>query len=113
MVVDDEYDIRFLVKSFLENETTCIFEASSVKEALIILVENKVDLVISDVLMPDTDGISFIEMTLKKVPNLNYLFISGYLNAPDDSGIIKNRILYKPFNKAQLIEKINSLNKMQ
>ncbi|WP_100915337.1 PAS domain S-box protein [Pseudoalteromonas spongiae] len=113
LVVDDEYDIRFLVKSFLENETTCIFEASSVKEALIILAENKVDLVISDVLMPDTDGISFIEMTLKKVPNLNYLFISGYLNAPDDSGIIKNRILYKPFNKAELIEKINSLNKMQ
>ncbi|HOO43787.1 MAG TPA: response regulator, partial [Bacillota bacterium] len=58
LVVDDEYRIRRLVSDFLKREEYRVIEAADGEEALDIIFESnqKVDLVILDVMMPKYDG---------------------------------------------------------
>jgi DNA-binding response OmpR family regulator len=56
LVVDDEEDLRELIKSVLVNEGFKVYEASGGGEALDKIKEVKPDLVLLDVMMPDIDG---------------------------------------------------------
>jgi DNA-binding NtrC family response regulator len=77
VVVDDEIDIRELVQEMLIDEIEKITVCSSVAEVFQILSLGPVDLVISDILMPEMDGISFLkELRIKKF-NTGVVFISG------------------------------------
>jgi len=73
LVVDDEDDIRFLLKKILEKEGYGISEAESAKKALEKLSSEKVDLVLLDVMMPEMDGVELSrkmreDASLKKIP---------------------------------------------
>ncbi|MDK2593621.1 PAS domain S-box protein [Pseudoalteromonas obscura] len=106
LVVDDEEDIRFLIQSFLTGTKVNVVEASNAVDGLSILTEQSIDLVISDVIMPKIDGLEFIQAALKNNKELKYMFISGFIGNEDIEHLTTNCILYKPFNKQQLIEKI-------
>ena len=56
LVVDDESRMRKLVKDFLQREGYSVFEAGDGMEAMDIFYEQKIDLVILDVMMPRMDG---------------------------------------------------------
>ncbi len=56
MVVDDEADMRFMVRKILENEGHEVIEAEAGKIALEKLKEVKPDLILLDVMMPGLDG---------------------------------------------------------
>ncbi|MFQ5975660.1 MAG: PleD family two-component system response regulator [Candidatus Hydrothermarchaeales archaeon] len=56
MVVDDEADMRFMVRKVLENEGYEVIEAENGKTALEKLKETKPDLLLLDVMMPGLDG---------------------------------------------------------
>jgi DNA-binding response OmpR family regulator len=56
MIVDDEPDVTFLIKEMLGREGFCVVEANSGKEALEKIDEEKPDLVLLDIMMPDMDG---------------------------------------------------------
>ncbi|GBF38770.1 ATP-binding response regulator [Leptospira johnsonii] len=59
LVVDDSYQNRKLISAQLENDSRKIYTASNGLEALEILENAKVDLIISDILMPQMDGYQF------------------------------------------------------
>lgn len=56
LIVDDDAHIRELVGHFLSFEGFGIHEAATGKEALAVLEEVKVDLVVLDIMMPEMDG---------------------------------------------------------
>ena len=56
LVVDDESRMRKLVKDFLQREGYSVLEAGDGMEAMDIFYEQKIDLVILDVMMPRMDG---------------------------------------------------------
>jgi len=66
LIVDDEYDIRISLKDYLELESFTVYTAENGKKALDIFNDNEIDLVISDIVMPELDGIALIKK-IKKI----------------------------------------------
>jgi len=84
-----------------------VHEASSGVEALEIYeaLEGKIDIVVSDVVMPEMDGPTLLGELRKRNPDIKFVFVSGYAedafarNLPEDA---KFGFLPKPFSLKQL-----------
>ncbi len=101
LVVDDESSILMLIEEALDTEFN-VLTAESAAEAFKITKNNNIDLIISDLVMPEKNGIDMI-MELKKTnPNIKILAISG-------GGGITGRFDYLPI--AKLIGAENTLKK--
>ena len=61
LVVDDDSDSRYMLRFLLEKEQHQVFEATDGKQGLKIFSEIKPDIVITDIVMPEKDGISLIK----------------------------------------------------
>ncbi|KRB60209.1 histidine kinase [Rhizobium sp. Root708] len=107
LLVEDEEAVRRGGKRMLETRGYTVHEAGSGVEALDIMEEldGKVDIVVSDVVMPEMDGPSLLRELRKKYPDLKFIFVSGYAedafarNLPPES---KFGFLPKPFSLKQL-----------
>ncbi|CDM57932.1 MULTISPECIES: cell cycle histidine kinase CckA [Rhizobium] len=107
LLVEDEEAVRRGGKRMLETRGYTVYEAGSGVEALDIMdeLEGKVDIVVSDVVMPEMDGPSLLRELRKNYPDLKFIFVSGYAedafarNLPPDS---KFGFLPKPFSLKQL-----------
>lgn len=79
VIVDDEPMVLTSLKSFLNLETEYnIMTFLSAKEALKYIRENKVDLVVSDFLMPEMDGITFLAKVRDAKPEVPRIILTGY-----------------------------------
>jgi two-component system cell cycle sensor histidine kinase/response regulator CckA len=107
LLVEDEEAVRRGGKRMLETRGYTVHEAGSGVEALDIMdeLDGKVDIVVSDVVMPEMDGPSLLRELRKKYPDLKFIFVSGYAedafarNLPPES---KFGFLPKPFSLKQL-----------
>jgi CheY-like chemotaxis protein len=77
LVVDDEEFIRTLIKEVLDPQGHTVITASSGKEAFQLCHERSFDLLITDLEMPDMDGIELISSLLAVQKELPILAISG------------------------------------
>lgn len=77
LLVDDEEMIRGLLTSALEQEGYICHQASNVDEAFIVLGEQPVDLVISDIMMPGRSGVELLRDLKKINPDIAVLMITG------------------------------------
>ncbi|MBN2012633.1 response regulator [candidate division KSB1 bacterium] len=79
VIVDDEDMVLTSIQSFLELETEYTVKAfHSAKEALEFIKTNDLDLVVSDYLMPEMDGISFLAQVKKIKPEVPRIILTGY-----------------------------------
>jgi len=78
LVVDDERAIRNSLKDILEFESHTVILAENGLEGLDKLKNNKVDLVFSDIKMPEMDGIEFLKAALEERGELPIIVISGH-----------------------------------
>jgi two-component system, cell cycle sensor histidine kinase and response regulator CckA len=107
LLVEDEEAVRRGGKRMLETRGYTVHEAGSGVEALEIMaeLEGKVDIVVSDVVMPEMDGPTLLGELRKTYPDLKFIFVSGYAedafarNLPADA---KFGFLPKPFSLKQL-----------
>ncbi len=107
LLVEDEEAVRRGGKRMLETRGYMVYEAGSGIEALDIMDElnGAVDIVVSDVVMPEMDGPTLLSELRKKYPDLKFIFVSGYAedafarNLPADA---KFGFLPKPFSLKQL-----------
>ncbi|WP_406604272.1 response regulator [Bartonella gliris] len=107
LLVEDEDSVRIGGVRALQMRGYTVLEAASGVEALAILEENKgaVDIVVSDVVMPEMDGPTLLKELRKKYPNIKFIFVSGYAkdaftkNLPQDAVF---NFLSKPFTLKQL-----------
>ncbi|MDK1386654.1 response regulator [Sinorhizobium sp. 8-89] len=107
LLVEDEEAVRRGGKRMLETRGYTVHEAGSGVEALDIMDElnGAVDIVVSDVVMPEMDGPTLLRELRKKYPDLKFIFVSGYAedafarNLPADA---KFGFLPKPFSLKQL-----------
>ncbi|MDD2366944.1 MAG: response regulator [Desulfuromonadaceae bacterium] len=77
LIVDDEEMIRSLLSSALEQEAYTCHQASNVDEAFILLGEQPVELVISDIMMPGRSGVELLRDLKKVNPDIAVLMITG------------------------------------
>ena len=107
LLVEDEEAVRAFAARALQSRGYKVFEATSGVDALEVMQKSggAVDLVVSDVVMPELDGPSMLRELRKTRPDLKIIFISGYAedafkkNLPDGE---KFHFLPKPFSLKQL-----------
>jgi len=107
LLVEDEEAVRAFAARALASRGYKVHEAGSGVEALEVMKEagGKIDLVVSDVVMPELDGPSLLRELRKTRPDLKIIFISGYAedafkkNLPEGEDF---HFLPKPFSLKQL-----------
>ncbi len=107
LLVEDEEAVRAFAARALTSRGYKVFEAPSGIEALDVMKEAgaKIDLIVSDVVMPELDGPSLLKELRKTWPDLKIIFISGYAedafkkNLPEGEDF---HFLPKPFSLKQL-----------
>jgi CheY-like chemotaxis protein len=108
LIVDDEPQILRLVERMLKPRHIHILLAPRPGEALRICETHTIDLLISDLRMPEMDGIKLAERVLKLHPAASVLLISGYFReAPAAAKQI--RFLAKPFFPSDLLRHLQEL----
>jgi PAS domain S-box-containing protein len=119
LVVEDEGAVRSAVRRTLTRYGYAVIEASNGREALELVEarqngggEGQVELVITDVIMPELGGYGLIEQLRARWPTLRALFISGYAADEIDSAALRmpgTAFLEKPFLIEQLIHQVRTL----
>ena len=107
LIVDDEEMVTTSLRSFLELETDYqVITFTSPREALEYTKNNHVDLIVSDYLMPDLDGISLLMQIKQLRPNATRVLLTGYADKENAIKAINDVGLYqyieKPWENADL-----------
>ncbi len=113
LVVEDEEALRRVVKRVLEASGFSVFTAANGVEALQRLEEHKgqIDLVVTDVVMPEMGGIELAERLALTHPSIKVLCTSGY-TGHSTSGhpmLEPSRFLPKPFKAQELLSKVQEV----
>ncbi|MEQ1716410.1 MAG: response regulator [Hyphomicrobium sp.] len=110
LLVEDEVDVRHFAVRALKLQGYKVLEASDGLEALEIMKANPglVDLVVSDVVMPEMDGPTLFKELRKDNPHIKVIFVSGYPNEAfrESLGTDDFAFLPKPFSLPQLALKV-------
>jgi signal transduction histidine kinase len=112
LLVDDEDGVRKLVSSILHNNGYTVIEARNGQEALTAYEKNahKIDLVVTDVVMPQMNGFELGQQLEKKNPELQILYISGFRDSgATGDGEPARPFLHKPFTPDVLLNKVREL----
>ncbi|PBQ32892.1 hypothetical protein CNR22_14290 [Sphingobacteriaceae bacterium] len=109
LIIDDEADIRFLLKRALTTHKFSVLEAENLKKGVELFNQNQPDIIILDVNLPDGNGIYYA----RKFKNENNMVI--FISADNDKladgykELGANGFLKKPFLINQLLEVINNV----
>jgi len=90
LIIDDEEKIRILLSRIISLEGFEVFQASDLKNAKKRLEGSDIDVVISDVKLPDGSGVDFSKIIKEKYPSLEVILLTAYGNIPDGVQAIKN-----------------------
>ncbi|MCI0693897.1 sigma-54 dependent transcriptional regulator [candidate division KSB1 bacterium] len=78
LIVDDEFSVRESLEKVLSKAGYVTLSADSGNEALAVLSKEKVDLVLSDLKMPDGDGVELLKSIKKNYPDVEVILLTGY-----------------------------------
>jgi CheY-like chemotaxis protein len=115
LIIEDDNDLREMLKVSLHRRKYTIFEAQNGRDAITHFKPSVTDLVVTDLIMPEEDGLKVI-MKLREIkPSIKIIAISGggkagpgsYLNLAKALGA--DVIYSKPFSVNDMIKKISEL----
>ena len=105
LVVDDQEIVRDVIRLSLEGAGYVVREAASPLEAIALMqADAAIDLLVTDVVMPEMDAFELAERLTSEVPGLRVLYTSGYTDAAAEGPFIQ-----KPFTPSQLVDKVGSV----
>ena len=110
LIVDDEKNIRFLLKEELTDEGYDVILAESGAVALEIISKEKLDLVTLDIKIPGEDGLSILRKIREIEYDLPVIICSAYsVYKSDFSAVAANHYVVKSSNFEELKTKINEM----
>lgn len=77
LIIDDDSEIRFVLRESLEKQGYTVYEAEDGREGLITLSKMSIDLVITDLIMPKVDGFEIIKKIRREHPNIRIIATTG------------------------------------
>jgi len=112
LLVEDEAPVRAFASRALRLKGYTVLEAENAEQALGVLNDEalKVDLFVTDVIMPGMDGPSWVREAMKARPEVNVIFVSGYAEdsmAEDQATIPNSVFLQKPFSLSDLASTVH------
>ena len=107
MIVDDEAEIREMLERHFSFEGFKIKLAANGQEALDILSECKIDIIISDIVMPKMSGVQLLEKISKEFAMVRVIMITGYVTQSHLLQCMKRHaddVIYKPLDDLTELE---------
>lgn len=111
MVVEDDVAVRSLVRVLLLRRGYSVLEASDGQDAFEVIsrLDQPLDLLITDIVMPRVRGDALVEMVRSHQPDVRVLLMSGYGADPDiASRAARAQFLHKPFSPDELLRAVHS-----
>ena len=110
LIVDDEVLIRNVIKEYLLNEGYKVLEAKDGFDALRVISDNKVDLIVLDIMMPKKDGFTCLS-EIRKTKNIPVIMLSARKEETDklnsfDLGV--DDYVTKPFSPKELVARVKA-----
>jgi DNA-binding NtrC family response regulator len=117
LIVEDEEDARHLLEQTLATEGYRVLSATNPAEAFEIMQKARVDVIISDHVMPGMSGLEFIKKAREMFPGIIRIILTGRADAGMAISAINEgevyRIITKPWNDAELKQTLkNALEKI-
>ena len=117
LVVDDEYSIRVLLKSFLEGNDFEVRLAADGDAAFRAFQEFQPRLIMTDIMMPKENGISLVVRIREHDPSVKVIYLSAWLDEPETERKLRqalathpgDQLILKPFNLDQLLHTIREM----
>ncbi|MCB0279362.1 MAG: response regulator [Calditrichaeota bacterium] len=114
LVVDDDVEIRNILRNLLESAGFEVQIASNGRDAIDRFKANPADIIITDIVMPEMDGLTMIVGLKNEFPDVKIIVTSSggpmksdtLLDIAEEIGAVQG--LLKPFNKDELLEVIKS-----
>ncbi|RDU22568.1 response regulator [Anaerosacchariphilus polymeriproducens] len=107
LFVDDEvYILNSLRRGFMDEEYQCYF-ANSGKQAIDIMEENEIHLIVTDMKMPIMTGLDLLNIVEKKWPRTVKIILTGYTQLPQILATINQVDIFKFVTKPWLLEELN------
>jgi two-component system, HptB-dependent secretion and biofilm response regulator len=106
LYVEDDDDARAQVAHFLQKKCTCVLLARNGLEALKLYDENRPDMIITDIMMPEMDGLEFSEIIKQRNPSMPIILATAfndatYLHRAIDVGV--DNYVLKPIDLSKLL----------
>jgi DNA-binding NtrC family response regulator len=114
-VIDDERILRKSLADELREEGNNVTEFANAKGALIKLSEINVDVVFSDLKMPEMDGLEFLKAAKKIKPELKIILITAYASVDSAVSALKEGAydyIQKPYNFEEILRLINRISEL-
>ncbi len=111
LIVDDEENIRALLKNIL-SEFGEVFEADTGKKGFAIFEKEMPDLILLDIMLPDTSGVELLQQIRDKNRKVKIVMITAYETIKSVIDIMDIKIsgyITKPFMIAEIKEKIKQI----
>jgi len=110
LIVDDEYEIREAIEIYLKNEGIKVYQAADGIEALEVLKQEEIHLILMDLMMPRMDGIK-ATFKIRECKNIPIIMLSA--KSEDTDKILGLNIgaddyITKPFNPMELVARVKS-----
>ena len=116
LVIEDEADTREMVVQALENNGAIVQEAETARRALDLLEEHPMDVIVSDIGMPDIDGLEFLRVLRQRdagFQTIPAVALTAYATDDDRAATLKagfNAHLAKPISLSELIQTVADLH---
>ena len=115
LIIDDEKSMLILLRKILEKDNHEVFEACDADEGISLYNTEKPDLVITDIIMPDKEGLEIIKELKREYPDVKIVAMSGgghigpedYLFLAKEFGAL--RTITKPFSSGEILEIVREL----
>jgi CheY-like chemotaxis protein len=115
MVVEDDSAVRQLLREILERQGHEVWDARNGKEAMELYKSSPADLIITNILMPEKEGLETIQELRREDPDIKIIAISGggqigpadYLEVARRFGA--TRTFSKPFDRKELLKTVDEL----
>ncbi|MEO5970305.1 MAG: response regulator [Bdellovibrionia bacterium] len=107
LIVDDEIMLRNVIAKDFRNKGCITFEAADGNEAFKIIEANHIDLVLSDIQMPNCTGVQLLENLKKCHPQIPIvILITGYADIDKEEVIRQGayKVLGKPIDRQKMFE---------
>jgi len=110
LIIEDDVSFCLMMKTFLTKKGFEVFNAFSFKEATVVLKDQQLDLVLTDVRLPDSDGIEILKYIKEVNPAIQVILMTGYTDIKTAVNVMKIGAfdyVSKPINSDEILHTIH------
>ena len=116
LVIEDEVDIRDILKIQLESANYHVIEATNGEEGIELMKKGsnllQVGLIITDIRMPKVNGVEAIDYIKANAPSIPIMVVTGYPDAELEATLLQKGVkdyVVKPVEKVKLLSKVKAI----